>query len=178
MGVRKMQDEELTAQVLAEEKQAEIHDLERIFSEIDEDGSGTLSEEEFVEAVTNNEAIKVKLQLLELLPQESLELWTLLDEGNGQIEAQKFCDVLRSLGGSAKAKDSFSIVQRMRRMNKRIASLRDKVKSDSARALQLKVAEAKLEADMVALLTEVRSFIDSISYCVPQKPHAFADSRG
>merc|ERR1712004_298991 len=82
---RGIEDEALRAVKQREAAEAEIQDLRNIFHEIDMDGSGELSKEEYEHAVNNNERVIQKLQLLQVDRAEAQEIWQILDVGGGEI---------------------------------------------------------------------------------------------
>lgn len=164
---RKMQDVELQAAIMKEQAIKEIEDLKEIFAEIDEDGSGSLSHEEYEQAVKHNERVGMKLQLLDVQPNEWDEIWTILDDGGNDVTVEQFCSVLRALQGEARAKDSFSVVQRVRRLELRIRMLRERTHRLRTYNVSIKGKVHLIRQDVFALLQEVRGFLENVGTCIP-----------
>merc|ERR1719316_56248 len=97
-------DEADMAVVMQREKEKEIEELQDLFLECDQDGSGELTKEEFFEAVAKPK-IRQKLTVLEIQSSEINELWDILDDGDGSLSAKEFSNGLRKLKGESKAKD-------------------------------------------------------------------------
>mmetsp|Transcript_54039 Transcript_54039/g.145756 ORF Transcript_54039/g.145756 Transcript_54039/m.145756 type:complete len:387 (-) Transcript_54039:60-1220(-) len=167
---RAEKDGELQARLKNEAKMAEIADLRLIFAEIDEDSSGMLSKAEFDSAVQFNDNVQMKLQLLDIQLHESEELWQLLDTGTGEVTIQEFCDLLRAMQGGAKAKDSFSIVQRIRRANKKIERLQKLVETRRHVVYDLQRQASGLQEELAVVLKDATDFIKYVGKCIPAQP--------
>merc|ERR1712071_113899 len=93
------EDDELNVRILAEQRGEEIESLRNIFHDIDADGSGMLSKDEFDEALDCNEEVQQKFELLEIPEQEREEIWKLLDTseaGDGEISVDQFTEGLQA----------------------------------------------------------------------------------
>lgn len=172
---RAEKDAELQAQLKNEKKIAEIAELRVIFAEIDEDSSGKLTKDEFDSAVQFNESVRTKLQLLDIQLHESDELWQLLDTGSGEVTIQEFSDLLRAMQGEAKAKDSFSIVQRIRRANRKIERLHTLVEGRRRRVYDLQVQASSLQEELAMVLKDATDFIRYVGKCIPEQPVVHAE---
>merc|ERR1719277_273603 len=64
------------------DKKRELKELANLFLEIDKDGSGELTTEEFFGAMRNKK-VQNMIALLELKPQELEDVWNILDDGDG-----------------------------------------------------------------------------------------------
>jgi len=117
------EDEEMVAHELKQEQDAEIAELCEIFKEIDLDGSGMLDKEEYDQAVMFNPRIKAKVDVLEMTQQELLDLWSLFAGADGELSVEEFERGMRSIRGEARAKDTFTCVRRLHRVNKRLSAL-------------------------------------------------------
>eukprot|EP00927_Polykrikos_kofoidii_P040798 TRINITY_DN34808_c0_g1_i1.p1 TRINITY_DN34808_c0_g1~~TRINITY_DN34808_c0_g1_i1.p1 ORF type:complete len:495 (-),score=96.03 TRINITY_DN34808_c0_g1_i1:187-1671(-) len=92
------------AQKLEREKEEELEGLRRFFKELDADGSGQISFEEFTLAAKDRK-VRQKLRSMDIMPKDMLQVWDLLDDGDGELSVNEFVDGLRRLQGEAKAKD-------------------------------------------------------------------------
>lgn len=161
------EDEELVAHELKVEQDAEIAELAEIFKEIDVDGSGFLDKEEYENAIKYNARIKAKLHVLEMTQEELLDLWSLFAGSDGQLNVEEFERGMRSIRGEARAKDTFTCVRRLHRVNKRMS------------ALSLTIASVQAEADLVhgevslahqrfgAIVKDVIMLVNTISPMIP-----------
>jgi len=166
---RANEDEELRAVQQREANDAEILDLQNIFIEIDKDGSGTLSKEEYDDAVHNNERVMQKLQILQVNPSETAEIWAILDTGSGEIHVDEFAESLRAMQGQAKAKDSFSIVNRLRRVNNRIGKLTARMGQLKTQCEGLRHEAEVARAQLGDVLRELTDFVSLAGVCIPTK---------
>lgn len=90
----------------AEEKEKTIlATLRGIFSDVDKDGSGNLSADEFDELLTHKD-MGICLQSLDIPPSEAHHLFALFDvDGSGNIEVEEFLAGCNHMQGSLKAID-------------------------------------------------------------------------
>lgn len=96
----------------------ELAEMQNLFLMMDTDGDGHLCWEEFKVAFDDPELSK-RWKLLDFQPEECREVFSLLDNGDGNIDTQEFFDGLRKMKGGAQSRDLF-------RMHKQI----EKVKND------------------------------------------------
>jgi len=89
-------------------KDSDLKELRTLFLMMDSDGSGTLSWSEFKDAFNDPEMAK-KWMLLDFQPEECRELFSLLDDGDGEIETTEFFDGLGRMKGPAASKDIFRL---------------------------------------------------------------------
>ncbi|CAK9045817.1 unnamed protein product [Durusdinium trenchii] len=78
--------------------------LEELFQVADNDGSGSLTQEEFVEALSLP-SIQRYLTSLDVRIQDCRPLFDILDDGDGHITIAEFCKGLMQLKGQARALD-------------------------------------------------------------------------
>merc|ERR1719375_2565021 len=98
------EDEEMMAHEIKMEQEAEIAELGEIFKEIDDSGDGKLSKDEFVHAVKHNSKIKSKIEMLEMTPQDLIDLWELFCGGEEELSGEGFERGMHAVRGDAKAK--------------------------------------------------------------------------
>lgn len=103
-------------------KREELHSLAELFLEIDVDGSGELTGDEFFGALKNSK-VKQMLELLEIQPAELEEVWNVLDDGDGFLTIKEFTTGLRRMRGQAKAKDMADTIKRLRHAQNATAEL-------------------------------------------------------
>jgi len=163
-------DDELRAKEAREACMAEINDLKKLFLDIDTDGSGMLSKEEYDDALKNDEKIVQKFEILQILPAEREEIWQLLDMGEGEVSMERFAAGLRDLQGDARAKDSFTIVKKIEHLNKRVDILSESLRDRQVLADALRAEVAEAHRQMGGVMVELRDLISYLSHCVPPEP--------
>eukprot|EP00931_Biecheleriopsis_adriatica_P076131 TRINITY_DN49880_c0_g1_i1.p1 TRINITY_DN49880_c0_g1~~TRINITY_DN49880_c0_g1_i1.p1 ORF type:complete len:708 (+),score=169.26 TRINITY_DN49880_c0_g1_i1:58-2181(+) len=98
-------DRELLVQQDMEQKVEFVDTMQRVFEELDTDGSGTLSLDEF-EKKLDDENILNFMSTLELDVDQVRTLLTLLDrDGNGSVDIEEFIEGCLRLKGGAKSLD-------------------------------------------------------------------------
>eukprot|EP00398_MALV-I-01_sp_L67-1_P000777 gene777-927_t len=114
------------------ERQRVLNHLRDIFEMADEDGSGTLTIEEFHEALRNPDVVN-KLKLIDLPVSDAEELFMVLDhDGSGE------------LSGNAKSKDLLAIQISIEGLAKRLDSLEDKLCESETRVMTLDMKTQKM----------------------------------
>jgi len=86
----------------------EMKELMQLFKMMDEDHSGTLNWHEFKKSFKDRE-MKKKWRLLDFMPEECQEVFSLLDDGDGEICLDEFFEGLRRMKGPAQSKDVFRL---------------------------------------------------------------------
>eukprot|EP00400_MALV-I_sp_L67-5_P000020 gene20-395_t len=126
--IRKQQDRE-SARVL--------NHLRDIFEMADEDGSGTLTIEEFHEALRNPDVVN-KLKLIDLPVSDAEELFMVLDhDGSGELSVDEFIGGCVRLKGNAKSKDLLAIKISIEGLAKRLDGLEDKLVESEEKVMNL-----------------------------------------
>eukprot|EP00930_Biecheleria_cincta_P073623 TRINITY_DN60902_c0_g1_i1.p1 TRINITY_DN60902_c0_g1~~TRINITY_DN60902_c0_g1_i1.p1 ORF type:complete len:583 (+),score=93.52 TRINITY_DN60902_c0_g1_i1:127-1875(+) len=96
------------ASIAMEEKRLEAiksrDRLEDLFDTLDSDGDGMISEDEFLHALSNP-IVCSYMDLLEISVKEVSPLFNLLDDGDGLVDINEFCDGISNLKGHARAMD-------------------------------------------------------------------------
>lgn len=116
-------DESDLAKQLMLQKEEEIENLKEMFVELDEDGSGQVTEAEFKNAFSI-ETIKNKLTVMGLNEAQLLQLFHLLDtDGQGELDLDEFMGGMQALSGLATAKDMVVLTKGMERIEKQVQSL-------------------------------------------------------
>eukprot|EP00931_Biecheleriopsis_adriatica_P103722 TRINITY_DN78519_c0_g1_i1.p1 TRINITY_DN78519_c0_g1~~TRINITY_DN78519_c0_g1_i1.p1 ORF type:complete len:540 (-),score=76.89 TRINITY_DN78519_c0_g1_i1:26-1573(-) len=102
-------DSILALQENARLKDAYKHKLQVVFEEADVSGNGTITLQEFEEALENDTVCQY-LSMLEVEVHEIQTLWGLLDDGDGEITISEFCQGIMRLKGQARTLDVISIM--------------------------------------------------------------------
>eukprot|EP00927_Polykrikos_kofoidii_P002522 TRINITY_DN11009_c0_g4_i1.p1 TRINITY_DN11009_c0_g4~~TRINITY_DN11009_c0_g4_i1.p1 ORF type:complete len:594 (-),score=137.53 TRINITY_DN11009_c0_g4_i1:92-1873(-) len=166
---RAAQDDEMNARAKRDAMTAEIMELGNIFCEIDEDGNGTLSKEEYDRALQYNEDIKLKFEILQLNQGDQEEIWKLIDTGQ-DVLVDDFANTLRALQGDAKAKDSFTIVKKVQHLNVRLEKLSMTLAQYREFAEMVRVECEVVHRMLGAALQDVVEFVQYAGYCLPPSP--------
>eukprot|EP00746_Dinoflagellata_sp_MGD_P166159 gnl/MRDRNA2_/MRDRNA2_95871_c0_seq1.p1 gnl/MRDRNA2_/MRDRNA2_95871_c0~~gnl/MRDRNA2_/MRDRNA2_95871_c0_seq1.p1 ORF type:complete len:602 (+),score=119.71 gnl/MRDRNA2_/MRDRNA2_95871_c0_seq1:112-1917(+) len=171
------EDEELVAHHLKLEQEAEIAELGEIFKEIDLDGSGFLDKEEYEQAVMYNPRIKAKIQILEMSQQELLDLWDLFAGVDGELAVEEFERGMRSIRGEARAKETFTCVRRLHRVNKRMSMLSQTIGNVQAEADLVHQEFTHAHQRFGAIVKDIIKLVEIVSPMLPpdsairKKPH-------
>lgn len=95
-------------------KKEELANLANLFMEIDVDGSGELSSNEFFTALTNPR-VKGMLDEMEIDKAEMEHIWQVLDDGDGVLTIKEFTTGMRRMRGQSKAKEMAEIVKQLKK---------------------------------------------------------------
>ncbi|EER12231.1 conserved hypothetical protein [Perkinsus marinus ATCC 50983] len=107
-------DEEQQARVKQAQKRRDILDLKDLFMELDADGSGELDRKEFDQALGDSKIVD-KMSSLGIEREDMLNIWDLLDDGDGVLTIEEFTGGLRMLKGGARAKEVLVLLKQLRR---------------------------------------------------------------
>lgn len=105
--------ETTTSDALHQEKEGErrkkqdLKILADAFLDLDKDGSGELSAEEFMGAMDNKKVIQV-MESLNMGVRDLEDVWYVLDDGSGLLTIKDFTNGIRRMKGRAAAKDLIS----------------------------------------------------------------------
>lgn len=106
-------DQAEQAALKAQAQEEALKEIKDIFDEMDEDGGGTLSEEELVGAWKNRK-VRQKFKTMDIGKKDLIMLWTALDDGDGELTIEEFTSGMRKLKGEAKAKDILKLYREVR----------------------------------------------------------------
>lgn len=161
-------DKDSLARDAIEAKKNELKHLTELFLEIDADGSGELTREEFFGAL-GNKKVRDMLDVLEMKVSELQETWEVLDDGDGLLNIKEFTDGIRRMKGEAKAKDIFDVIKKLETTDRRHKELKRQADKYSETLHALEYDTAKIAddiSDVVALFQEcyhrLSSHIDKI----------------
>jgi hypothetical protein len=115
------QDEKQKLLELEEAKRAQVTSLKRVFAALDVDGSGDISEAEFIQQCTNRQEIINKFKLLDFDERDMLNLFKDLEVSNdGVLSLEEFEHGLHSMQGDAKSKDMVRIQKAIERLENHV----------------------------------------------------------
>jgi len=97
-------------------------ELRAIFEGLDEDRSGLLSIEEFTDALKEPNFVS-KMKMFDIELDELPDIFSILDDNNGHVSADDFCDGLARMQGPAKSRDLLYLKQQLRRLKGRVAKV-------------------------------------------------------
>jgi len=131
------EDKDSVAKELENKKRGELKMLAGLFFELDTDGSGELSEDEFYDSIHKNKKVRQVLDLLEMKVSELEETWNTLDDGDGSLTIKEFTDGIRRMKGEAKAKDIADVIKKLRQTDKKHEELKAQAEKYSQTLQQL-----------------------------------------
>merc|ERR1719473_1034123 len=133
--IKKMQEKERTRV---------LQHLRDIFLIADEDGSGTLTLEEFEQALKKPD-IENRLKLIELETKNAMELFYILDhDGSKELSVDEFIGGCVRLKGTAKSKDLLAVQISVETLSKRLDQLEDKLEASENKAMILDAKTRKM----------------------------------
>jgi len=132
------EDEDAALREKEKMKELEIEKFRVMFKEMDTDGTGTLSFQEFEDSM-DLPAVQTAFKALEIEQSELSELWELLDDGDDAVTIDEFCEGLRKIQSEVKAKEIMECIRKMRQLHNRTSKQRKRCK------LALEAAEHMLE---------------------------------
>jgi len=97
-------NKEVQAEEAQKKRAANAKKLRDMFTMIDESGDGKISEEEMTHLVQNTDAMAL-LRDLDLKAEELMSLFTLLDDGSGEITYEEFIQFIPKLKGNPRGID-------------------------------------------------------------------------
>merc|ERR1719487_119550 len=101
--------------------------LREVFEVADEDGSGTLTQQEVKEAIANPEVAN-RLRLIDFPVDDPDEVFMLLDvDSSGELSIDEFISGCMRLKGPAKSKDLLAVQISVETLGKRLSLLDDKL---------------------------------------------------
>eukprot|EP00927_Polykrikos_kofoidii_P018626 TRINITY_DN18653_c0_g3_i1.p1 TRINITY_DN18653_c0_g3~~TRINITY_DN18653_c0_g3_i1.p1 ORF type:complete len:433 (+),score=60.31 TRINITY_DN18653_c0_g3_i1:84-1301(+) len=105
-------DKEEEMQALEEARLRSFERLKKLFSNLDDDGSGDISWEEF-EAGFSKPEIRQQMEALDMREDELKPLFELLDTGDGVLSLDEFFTGIQRMSGTATAKETYHISKRV-----------------------------------------------------------------
>eukprot|EP00931_Biecheleriopsis_adriatica_P044896 TRINITY_DN25736_c0_g1_i2.p1 TRINITY_DN25736_c0_g1~~TRINITY_DN25736_c0_g1_i2.p1 ORF type:complete len:601 (-),score=105.25 TRINITY_DN25736_c0_g1_i2:5-1807(-) len=167
--IRLANDEELQASIVRKQADEEMEDLRRLFDDMDIDGGGYLTRDEYELATHNNEDLARKLKLANLVPDEIENLWDWL-EFEDEIDAETFATEVRNLKGICKAKQSFAVSVKLKTLDKRIQVATAQMEKNKNTSMQLRNDVGSVQVELSKAMLEVRHFMILAQRCIPKDP--------
>ncbi|CAE7213959.1 para [Symbiodinium natans] len=115
-------DEEAKAQQQVQNQATMAADLRTMFQALDEDGSGTLTREEFTDVLDDVMFIR-HMKKLDIDLEELPDIFDILDDGDGNITTEEFCMGLTRLQGVAMSRDMLRCTSRNMQLNNLFAQV-------------------------------------------------------
>lgn len=112
-------DDQLCIEEKNREKAKFVERLCRVFNELDTNGDGVISWDEF-EPMMRDERLQGLLLTLEVSASDVYGLFQELDDGDGEISIEEFLKGISSLRGQAKAMDLVTVMNIARRMEAKL----------------------------------------------------------
>mmetsp|Transcript_53528 Transcript_53528/g.166129 ORF Transcript_53528/g.166129 Transcript_53528/m.166129 type:complete len:486 (+) Transcript_53528:3-1460(+) len=110
------EDEEAVAQQKKLQHMKIQRELYDMFRDLDEDGSGQLSKEEFTDVLDDVLFIR-KMKVMDIDLEELPDIFDILDDGDGAISMDEFCMGLMRMQGVAMSRDMLKATQKMKQIN-------------------------------------------------------------
>eukprot|EP00747_Dinoflagellata_sp_TGD_P088721 gnl/TRDRNA2_/TRDRNA2_164099_c1_seq5.p1 gnl/TRDRNA2_/TRDRNA2_164099_c1~~gnl/TRDRNA2_/TRDRNA2_164099_c1_seq5.p1 ORF type:complete len:461 (+),score=143.69 gnl/TRDRNA2_/TRDRNA2_164099_c1_seq5:109-1383(+) len=98
-------------------------DLFEMFHDLDEDGSGYLSKDEFTDVLDDPNFVR-QMKVLDIELEDLPDIFEILDDGDGQVSMEEFCygllrmqgkalnrDMLKAMKGMGRVKEGFQLMQ-------------------------------------------------------------------
>jgi len=101
-------DQDHVANEMEAKRKKDMSSLKRLFRSMDKDGGGTLSWDEFSHSFEDPDMSRY-WKSLDFQPEDCIELFHLLDDGDGEITTTEFLDALFRMSRSVNSKDIFKL---------------------------------------------------------------------
>jgi len=172
---RSAADEEIAAVEAKEKKDGIVEDLKELFEDIDEDGSGRLSQEEFLEACEVEEDVMYKLMALGV--EDVQELWELMDNGTGELSIAQFASRLKTYIGEALSKDTFAILRRHAQAGERADYCYEALLANRSKADELLRDIKKIHLLLANATKDLHEWMQLIRICIPSQPQSLEPTK-
>lgn len=117
-------DEEAVAQVAAIQDHKMRTELTNIFLDLDEDQSGCLSIDEFLDCMDDFSFVR-KMKMLDIDLEELPDIFDILDDGDGQVDQTEFIQGMLKMQGPALSGEMLQATCSMRNQNVHFIALED-----------------------------------------------------
>merc|ERR550514_400805 len=151
-------DEQMAAKQVETKNQKEIQSLARMFIDLDEDQSGELNIYEFRRALNIPKFLN-KLLMLDMKREDCMEVWDLLDDGDGLLTVEEFTSGLKRMKSGARSKDILDMLKRLKNSLHQAESLQHDVDclGDVMEDLQEELITLTYDLDLVGDVCSVLS---------------------
>jgi hypothetical protein len=110
-------DTEMVAKHLERKRQHQITVLYKMFKELDEDATGTLSKKEFTD-VLDDPMFCLRIQSLELEISDLPDVFDICDDGDGSVSSEEFIKGMLRIQGNIMQKDVLATYQNINALNR------------------------------------------------------------
>jgi len=128
-------DEELMMDAKENQQKTYGSRLLKLFEELDSSGDGLLNRNEF-NMLKKDPKLKSVFSLLGIDPDDMEDLWNCMDDGDGMIRAQEFCDGAVRMKGAARGLDMVGLVRRVKKLEQHVHGLDDQIRAKNTAAVQ------------------------------------------
>jgi len=167
---RAQADQYLAVLQKREEMNRQVDEMAKLFEDIDEDHSGSLSAQEYFTALKSNSQVQDLMTLLDIEETEHEEIWRLICYSNDEARLEDFISVLRTLRGEASAKDVFTNLRRLLRANRELDRIAQRIKDGVDCMVFLQAEATAVRIQLGQLLTDVAEFVRTVEPCIPLVP--------
>jgi hypothetical protein len=143
-------------------KDAAMARLKRMFTVIDQDGSGNLSRQEFRNALENEE-IRHELAALDIDKDNCEEVFDLIDDGDGELGIEEFFAGLVRVEGPAKAKDLFLLLTKADKIQGKVGRHRVTLTGSRSLTCSTDLGGSNKSSDQSELLQRVDEVASTIA---------------
>jgi len=119
-------DEEVMIKEKFAAAQADMRNLEKLFSALDSSGDGLITRGEFDEVLTDSR-VKTWFAAMEVDATEVSRLFDLLDDGDGEIGREEFIRGIKALKGGAKGTDMLALTRDVKNNHKLMSTINAKM---------------------------------------------------
>jgi len=112
-------DDQIALMRKEQNKQTLVGKLQDIFDELDESGDGVVNQTEFNQLVTDP-VIRQYLGTLDVDTDDIKQLFHILDDGDGNISCEEFCNGIVMVKGQAKSIDMIRVAKCVRQIERKV----------------------------------------------------------
>jgi len=121
--------------LMKQSHQIEIErELHKLFNDLDEDHSGELSKDEFTDVLGEVNFMR-KMKMLDIDLDELPEIFSILDDGDGAVTIQEFCDGIARMQGPASSRDMLNALYKSKKLAEGLARTGDSFTDFETRSL-------------------------------------------
>lgn len=157
------QDEEQKAKEAIEQRKREMKALTELFRDLDVDGNGGITKEEFMRAF-RIDALQVKLQLMGIQEDQLQDLFNTLNadatDGNDTLDLQEFCKGLPKMFGDAKSYDMLVAQKKLEKCEKHFDEI---LKGQGLQTVLKQTSYADRRIEDIKSLPDMMDYLDEMT---------------